>query len=178
VKPSESFIGQPVRSLQTMLRAIAQQGSYQTTVIPDGIYGPETTLAVTDFQKRNRLPPTGVTDFDTWTAISDAYDEAIIYLDQAENLEIILDSNQVIRIGERNPFLYVAQGMLLFLSDEYDEIIAPTVSGSLDGSTARSIASFQKLNNITETGELDKKTWKHLTKQYTLSANRRKLNYL
>ena len=89
-----------------------------------------------------------------------------------------MDPNQVIRIGERSPYLYVVQGMLLYLSDEYEEISAPTTGGILDGLTSQSIASFQRFNDLTETGELDKKTWKHLSRQYTLSANRHKLNYL
>lgn len=178
MKPPESYIGQPIRSLQTMLRVIAEQGGYRETPVPDGIYGPDTTRAVTAFQKRNKLPPTGITDLETWKAISSAYDEAMIYIDQAVPLEIVLDPNQVIRIGEKNPYLYIVQGILLFLSDEHSQISAPTNTGVLDGATSRSIASFQRLNDLKETGELDKKTWKHLSKQFTLSANRAKFKYL
>ena len=46
MRPAESFVAQPVRSLQTMLRVIAEADRTLPTVIPDGIYGQETITAV------------------------------------------------------------------------------------------------------------------------------------
>jgi peptidoglycan hydrolase-like protein with peptidoglycan-binding domain len=46
MRPPESFIGQPIRSLQTMLRTIAENDPAHERIIPDGIYGPETVSAV------------------------------------------------------------------------------------------------------------------------------------
>ena len=40
MRPAESFIEQPVRSLQTMLRVLAEDDQRLPTVVPDGIYGP------------------------------------------------------------------------------------------------------------------------------------------
>ena len=45
MRPEASFIEQPVRSLQTMLRVISQDDSRYPAVIPDGIYGPDTMHA-------------------------------------------------------------------------------------------------------------------------------------
>ena len=42
MRPNESFVGQPVRSLQTMLRVIAELDENQPSVVPDSIYGPNT----------------------------------------------------------------------------------------------------------------------------------------
>ena len=42
MKPGESFVGQPIRALQTMLRVIAENDPSHMTLIPDGIYGPDT----------------------------------------------------------------------------------------------------------------------------------------
>ena len=72
MRPVESFAGQPVRSLQTMLRVIAQHNSTHPDVIPDGIYGPETVAAVSAFQQLHALPITGITDQNTWEAIVEA----------------------------------------------------------------------------------------------------------
>ena len=47
MRPNESFVGQPVRSLQTMLRVIAEQDGALPSVVPDGIYGNDTVAAVT-----------------------------------------------------------------------------------------------------------------------------------
>ena len=46
MRPPESFVGQPIRSLQTMLRVIAENDPSHPTLVPDGIYGPETVDAV------------------------------------------------------------------------------------------------------------------------------------
>ena len=46
MRPVESFVGQPIRSLQTMLRVIAESDPRHESIIPDGIYGPETISAV------------------------------------------------------------------------------------------------------------------------------------
>ena len=66
MRPPESFIAQPVRSLQTMLRVIAESNRSQPSVIPDGIYGQNTMAAVSAFQRRKGLPVTGVADPTTW----------------------------------------------------------------------------------------------------------------
>ena len=44
MRPPESFLNQPIRSLQTMLRVIAENNPAHERIIPDGIYGPEHQL--------------------------------------------------------------------------------------------------------------------------------------
>ena len=113
MRPNESFIGQPIRSLQTMLRTIAEWDPNYITLIPDGIYGPETMKAVSHFQRKHGLPITGVTDQSTWEAIVAVYEPARIQQEEAYPLHIILNPGQVIRKGERNPHLYLVQAMLM-----------------------------------------------------------------
>ena len=69
MKPKEAFLGQPIRSLQTMLRVLAENDDASKPLIPDGIYGPDTMEAVRIFQRLHRLPITGVTDLLTWEAV-------------------------------------------------------------------------------------------------------------
>ena len=171
MRPGESFISQPIRSLQTMLRVIAEQDPSHETLVPDGIYGPETVSAVAVFQRQHGLPVTGITDQDTWDAIHASYEPALISISEAEPLNIILNANQVIRRGERHPHLYLVQGMLMLLADVYESIGRPSMSGILDEMTADSLASFQSLNGLPMTGQLDKRTWKHLALHYPLAAN-------
>lgn len=171
MRPGESFVSQPIRSLQTMLRVIAEQDPSHETVIPDGIYGPATMSAVSGFQRRHGLPITGVTDQDTWDAIVAIYEPARIQVVEAEPLGIILNANQVIRKGERHPHLHLVQGMLTVLSEVYGSIGMPSRNGILDEATADSISSFQALNSLPMTGQLDKHTWKHLALHYPLAAN-------
>ena len=80
MKPEAFFIGRPVRSLQTMLRVLGESKGREVMLIPDGIYGPQTMAAVTDFQRQAGLPPTGIADQATWEAVVAAYEPALIYI--------------------------------------------------------------------------------------------------
>ena len=170
MRPNESFVGQPVRSLQTMLRVLAERDNRYTPIIPDGVYSAQTMAAVSNFQRNHGLPVTGITDQITWETIAAEYEPALTHVDEAQMVEIILNPNEVIRRGQSSPYLYVAQAMLLVLSQMYG-IGRPSQSGTLDSATADSLASFQALNGLPMTGELDKVTWKHLALHFPLAAN-------
>lgn len=173
MRPPESFIGQPVRSLQTMLRVIAQEDERQPSLIPDGIYGNQTTAAVSAFQRNHGIPVTGVTDQNTWDRIVAAYEPAQIRIGPAQPLEIILEPGQVIRRGDAEPNVYLLQAILIVLSDVYGSITPPGMNGVLDDATAASLEAFQSLSGLPQTGELDKVTWKQLALHYPLASNKR-----
>ena len=173
MRPQESFVGQPIRSLQTMLRVIAEDDPTHPTVIPDGVYDQETITAVSAFQRRHGLPVTGVADENTWNAIAEAYEEALIRVGKAQPIEIIMDPGKVFRRGEYSPYLFLLQSMLLYLSQLHPSIDTPTHNGTLDSPTAEALAGFQLLAGLPPTGELDKITWKYLVNQFTLNANMR-----
>ena len=172
MRPHETFVAQPVRSLQQMLRTIHEADERHPRIIPDGIYGRKTLEAVSAFQRLHGLPVTGVADQATWDAIARAYEPALVEVDHAQPVEIILNTGAVLRRGSESPYLYLAQSMLLVLAEQYASITTPTHSGILDEATAQSLASFQALANLPQTGELDKVTWKHLALHFPLAANR------
>lgn len=171
MKRPESFVGQPIRSLQTMLRVIAEYDPAYEPMIPDGIYGPETMNAVSVFQKIHGLPVTGITDNETWDVIVSVYDLALIEQEEAHPLFLVLNPGQVIRKGERHPHVYLVQAMLSALSDGYHSIGKPGLTGILDDATADALSSFQEISGLPMTGNLDKHTWKQLALQYPLTAN-------
>ena len=171
MRPAESFVAQPVRSLQTMLRVIAEDDPNLPTVVPDGIYGPSTMIAVTAFQRRDGIPVTGIVDEYTWTRIVAAYEPALIRIDKAEPIEILLEPGQIIELGEHHPYVYLLQSMLTQLSADHTGIQLPGFSGILDADTSQSLKAFQILAGLPATGTLDRVTWKHLARQYTLNVN-------
>ncbi len=177
MRPEESFVGQPIRSLQTMLRVLAEDDDSLPTLVPDGIYGQETIGAVTAFQRKNNIPATGISDQQTWEAIAAAYDAALIRVGKAEPVEIIMNPGKVYKAGEYSPNLFLMQSMLLYLSMLHPTIETPSHNGTLDTATAQALAGFQFLAGLPPTGELDKITWKYLVKQFTLNANRQDLGY-
>ena len=171
MKPEVFFNGRPIRSLQTMLRVIGQQREQNITLIPDGIYGRQTMEAVSRFQRSAGIPVTGTADLATWEAIVEEYDEALIYVSEAQLVDVVLNANQVIRRGEDHPHVYLLQSMLIVISQAFGSIPAPAVTGILDIATAESLGAFQSLNGLPVTGELDKKTWKLLALQYPVAVN-------
>ena len=170
MRPPESFVGQPVRSLQTMLRIIAVHHNDLPSVIPDGIYSQQTANAVSAFQRKFGLPVTGITDQGTWEMIVSVYQPALIHVSPAEPLQIILEPNQVIHSGEEHHSIYLIQAMLTSMAKDYGSIPEPPISGILDSGTSESLIAFQRLSGLDVTGELDKITWKHLVLQFQLSA--------
>ena len=171
MRPNESFVAQPVRSLQTMLRVIAQDDPRLPTVTPDGIYGPTTTNAVASFQRLYGIPSTGVTDQATWDQIVVVYEPALVRVGKAEPIEILLEPGQIIVLGERNPYIYLTQAMLSQLSNQYTLIPPVALTGILDTETATALSAFQTLAGLPATGELDRMTWKHLSNQFTLQVH-------
>ena len=171
MRPPESFINQPIRSLQTMLRVLAEDDKSLPTVVPDGIYGQTTMHAVTEFQRKEGLPLTGITDQQTWDRIVARYEPALIRLDSAEPIEIIMDPGQVFRLGDEGPYIYLMQTLLIWLSKDYEDINEPEHTGIFDEKTQQALADFQIIAGLASTGELDKVTWKHLSRHFTLNAH-------
>lgn len=173
MRPEDSFVGQSVRALQTMLRVIGEADGTVPSLVPDGIYGQITISAVSAFQRQYGLPPTGITDQRTWEKIAEAYDPALVRVGEAQPIEIILEPDQVFRRGDRSPYLYLLQAMLASLSHDFHTMEPPEVNGTLDGSTAQALAAFQLLAGLPPTGELDRNTWRYLAHHFTLFANHR-----
>ena len=176
MRPTDTFVGQPIRSLQTMLRVLHLDDDRYPRVIPDGIYGNDTQQAVAAFQRQHGIPVTGVADQPTWDAIVDAYEQAIIRVDKAESIEILLDAGEILRFGTKDPHIYLLQSMLTYLSEVYPTISRPTHSGYLDAQTATSVESFQRLNGLPITGNVDRKTWKYISRLFTLAVHKQTKN--
>lgn len=171
MRSGESFVEQPIRSLQTMLRVLAEDDPRLQTVVPDGIYGAATMNAVSAFQRQQGLPITGIVDHTTWDLIVLLYEPALIRVGKAAPIEIILDPGQVFRLGDSSPYIYLLQSMLTQLSKDHPTITPPGHSGIMDELTVSSLSCFQKLTDLPATGEFDKITWKHLVHHFTLNAH-------
>ena len=171
MRPAESLVEQPVRSLQAMLRVLSEDDPRLPTVVPDGIYGPGTMLAVTAFQRLMGLTPNGITDQQTWEAIVSRYEAALIRVGKAEPIEVLMDANEIFRAGDHSPYIYLLQSMLTQLSLTHPTIVQPDHTGTMDPLTQESLAGFQLLAGLPQTGELDKISWKNLVKQFTLNAH-------
>ena len=171
MKPQESFVNQPIRSLQTMLRTIARVEPGQVNVMPDGIYGSQTAAAVRSFQRRMGLNPTGIADQNTHEHIVREFERSRIEAERAQPVQVTLEPGQVLKRGQGHPAVYLVQAMLNVLHDLVPSISAPSHSGILDQQTSESLVSFQTYAGLQPTGELDKRTWKDLALHFALAAD-------
>ena len=96
---AEQYVGQPIRSLQTMLRTIAHADETLVCLVPDGIYGPNTVQAVREFQRQQELPVTGETDNATWDQIVAVYTRKSPAVLPAAPVRIRWTPNQVLPAG-------------------------------------------------------------------------------
>ncbi len=174
MRPNETFVGQPVRSLQTMLRVISEYDKSLPTVVPDGYYGPTTMNAVTAFQRKYGLGVTGVADEITWNAIVEAYEPALIHHGKAEPIEILLDAGEVLKAGDSDPYVYLAQSMLTQLSHDGITMDPPGHSGIMDDATVEAVTVFQNYAGLDPSGQIDRITWKHLVLHFTANVHHHK----
>ena len=86
-------------------------------------------------------------------------------------MQITLDPGQILRRGERNNHVYLAQSMLTVLHLLDPSIPRPPHTGILDPETQASVAAFQTAAGLPPTGEIDKRTWKDLALTYALAAD-------
>ena len=171
MRPDDSFVGQPIRALQTMLRTIAQVDPDQINVIPDGVYSGQTTDAVRSFQENQGLPPTGTADQTTWEKIVEAYKPARTETMPGEPVYVTLNPGQTFRRGDEHHYMNLVQAMLKLLSQVYREFPVVALTGVFDAPTEEAVVYFQRLSNLPANGILDKTTWKHLVLQHALAAD-------
>lgn len=167
---AEQYVGQPIRSLQTMLRTIAHADETLVCLVPDGIYGPNTVQAVREFQRQQELPVTGETDNATWNRIVAVYTRKSPAVLPAAPVRIRWTPNQVLPAGSRNSHLFLMQAMLQALGRFF--VNAPTVraTGVHDAASVAAVRWLQKLSGLPQTGAIDQTTWAYLSGLYTLTT--------
>lgn len=166
----EGYIGRPIRSLQTMLRVIAAADGAQESIVPDGIYGPDTEAAVRAFQVRYGLTPTGVADQETWNRAVDVYTKRERFVLPLGALRIRWQPQQSIDAGEENLHLFPIQAMLAALRKRYRNLSAPPVDGRHGAQSVAAVQALQRLCGLPASGSIDQTTWDHLGKLYALSS--------
>ena len=138
------LIGQPVRSLQTMLRTISFAYPFLPRLTPDGIFGERTLEAVMLFQREFFPPVTGQVNQATWDAIVS------------------------LAPGEASVHLNLVQSMFCGLSRVLNGVETCDVSGVNNAATEHNIKWIQHLNHRPETGTLDQESWNTLSRLYTM----------
>ncbi len=165
------FLGQPIRSLQTFLREIGQKYEDMPTVIPDGIYGPQTEASVRWFQEFSNLPVTGITDKKTWDAVINEYFIIINQRTPPVCVNIIPTEFTLIEAGETKQELLPIQAMMKNLSNELESVLDLEITGVHDENSVNSVKSIQNILGKEETGNIEKDFWNDLVLLYEIHVS-------
>lgn len=160
------LIGQPIRSLQTMLRELSFHYDFLPRLTPDGIFGESTLEAVMLFQREFFPPVTGRVNQATWDAIAALYLQAMRR--RARPLRGYPGGDYTVDPGQDSVHLYLVQSMFRALAGLLDGVESAPVTGQNDPATQRNILWVQHLEGRPETGILDQDSWNTISRLYTL----------
>ena len=177
---AESFPGSPLRVgdrglnvqiMQKYLNRIRRNyPSIPNISSENGIFGEDTANAVRAFQRAFDLSQTGIIDRSTWFRISYIY-VAVARLAELDSEGHTLGigtvpPNIVLRQGSTGHDVITLQYILDFIAAFYPVVTPPVVDGIFGTSTTSSVASFQRMMNLTQDGIVGSATWNALYNTY------------
>ncbi|MGN1224522.1 MAG: peptidoglycan-binding protein [Ruminococcus sp.] len=146
-----------IRELQRYLYSLSFYDETMPQVVPDGIYGRETALAVRAFQQKNGLRPNGETNRATWDAIVAQYRKQIGQ--PPAKLSVFGTNREILGGGETGFSVLVLQSILKTLRLRYPNTGELQLTGIYDAATQRAVQVFQNLTGHKPTGMVDRATW-------------------
>lgn len=152
-----------VRNLQRYLRRIydADRSKIIFAVPIDGIYESATRDAVSEFQRIQGLPVTGIADRPTWELLFAEYTLLTEYNDK-RIYPVFFPSAPIdyeTSFGEKSSFISVLQFVLDELRVSYGTLPSFEMNGTFDGDTSLAVKEFQRLHSLPVTGKVNRRTW-------------------
>ena len=162
----QEMIGQPVRSLQYMLRRLGKKYPFLPALAVDGIFGEETLEAVMLFQRELAPPVTGVVDWRTWQAIRNKWLAAEEAMEPARVLRAFPGEGVRVEPGETAAYMALPQAMFQMLSRQFSGLTSHPVNAVHGAASADNVRWLQRAAGQRETGVLDKQAWDMLSRLY------------
>ncbi len=155
-----------IRELQIFLRELAFQDNRIPLINIDSVFGPETTAAVSAFQRIYSLPITGDVDRITWETIVAVYRVTIRQRLQPGSISPFASPVTLIQEGDEGDTVMIVQLMLVALSRRFMNIPMVGTRGYMDTATVNAVKAFQKIFRLPVTGRVDMATWNQLAIAY------------
>lgn len=164
---SEGSQGIGVRTIQYYLNIIAYFNPDLNPPPLDGIYSPETTAAVKQFQQYYGLPVTGVLNTATWNVLNRIYSETVEFLPEGYSGDY----------GKLYPGYFLSEGMsgenvrdlqtyLALIGRNFEAIPEIPVTGYFGTQTRDAVIAFQNAFGIPANGAVGPITWNTIVQQY------------
>ena len=176
-----SYPGTPIRrgstgpnvvTLQVALNRISQNyPAIPKIPAADGIFGPRTERAVTEFQRVFGLTPDGIVGPATWYRIVRLY-TAVTRLSELRSLgqqyyAVNWAPPNSLQLGDSGEKVQLLQYMLSVLSSYIPTIPPLSVDGIYGPATRAAVLAAQRRFNLPETGNTDAATWNEIYDQYS-----------
>ncbi len=150
-----------IANLQSYLRKLSYHDSDIRPVPIDGIFGSTTAQALTDFQRKYELEPTGRADRKTFELLRDI----------SEGTDRKHAPPEMIKIFPAQPDSYILEidsplklAVILHILSELEREYPFRLSD--ENNIPDNIALFQRANGLNESSQIDRDTWNELATQY------------
>ncbi len=151
---------QHIKEIQTYLYAISLFDSRIPQIIPDGIYGIETSTAVRAFQREYGLSDTGNVDAATWNKIVSVYRN--YQRSSPCSLNCFPSEKFSLKTGDDGELVYIVQTLLDGLRKIFDNFPETTICGKYNSDTVKAVKMLQQKVGLPQNGIVDCKTWNML----------------
>lgn len=159
--------GIDVKTIQYYLSIIAYFNPELDIIPLSGVFGPETTQAVKEFQEFYGLPVSGMVGINTWNMMNRIYSETV---------ETLPEGYSGVR-GKLYPGYFLSEGMtgqnvrdlqtyLSLIGKNYAAIPEIPVTGYFGEQTRDAVIAFQNAFGLEPTGAVGPITWNTIVSQY------------
>lgn len=152
----EGSAGDHVAQLQCLLAVNSGYNCHVRPVEVDGVFGPETTSAVTDFQNYHSLEIDGIAGPHTWQKLRDC----CLGIGATAGL-VVAKPQKPVAPDAHGDSIWLIQDYLEAISRSYP-LQAPARDGIFGPETSGSVAEFQRLFGLEPTGVLDPAAWEQI----------------
>lgn len=157
-----------ILEMQGYLRNISRYVSDIPTVIPDGIFGDETTESVKAFQRKHSLEETGTVNFETWNKLIVENRKAIFFFSEPVQTAPIRNEDFPLREGKETHLNYNLNLMLSHLGRNFTNFDILEVTSVFTPQTTAQVKNLQKVFALPLTGIVDKEIWNSLSQLYLI----------
>ena len=163
-----------VALLQYFLNIMSTFYSTIPTIYMSGYFGPETKVAIMEFQKTMNLPITGIVDQNTWDILYDSILGIITTIPPTATILPLFKFPGTVPaykrgMGTEHPSIFIIQELLAYISTKIPDITYVPynlVDGIFGPITESAVITFQKTFGLEPNGIVDEATWNRIVEVY------------
>lgn len=164
---SSPYETQAILNLQRYLRQLSRFDPDIPMVDEDGIFGEATRMAVEAFQRKYKLPITGTVDAETWNRL---FNEYLLDVEQRTRPDPIYifprnPADYSVGPGDEGILVELIQLLIRDIITLYgrDVNLLP-IDGVYGPRTEEAVKDFQRVNQLPDSGRVDRVTWNRLAR--------------